>query len=71
MEKMKISKRDFEMKINTKFKNLSCCRYSENGIDKHGNPKITNMTLYYDNDKHVATWCNGMGWTLKQPAVGE
>jgi hypothetical protein len=37
--------------------------YRENAF-VNGAPGIKNMTLYYENDIHIATWEAGTGWFI-------
>jgi len=65
--KYKLPKHAFEQVIRNNFKGtLTCSPYDEIcGLDEKDNPKVTHLTLYYENDKHVATWCKGKGWFVK------
>ena len=57
--KIKISKKDFEMKLLKKFKNKLSKAIIKEEYDEY---KYHNVTCYYVNDKHIATWCEGKGW---------
>ncbi len=65
MEPKKIKKTDFEAKLIEMFgkKSLSKQNYYENAL-KNGNPITTHVMLYYNKEKHVASWCKGEGWVL-------
>lgn len=67
MERTKINKNKFEIELVKMFSkdNLSQRKHSERGLDKKtGEIKNTTMTLYYNEDIHVGTWCDGFGWVF-------
>lgn len=60
--KIKSTKKAFETKLLSQFNNLSKRIYKEEGIGGcQFNPTYTTCHLYYDGDKHVATWVKGSG----------
>lgn len=65
--KFKTTKQNFQKMIVEKFSKgaLSAERYSESVYNmKTSQPELQNMTLYYKNGKHIATWSNGNGWFI-------
>ena len=46
--------------------NLSARKYKDEvDIDDYGTPIYKTLTLYYSNDTHCATWCEGEGWEFE------
>ena len=63
MERKKVKRADFEAKLLGTFgkENLSKQSHHENTL-KNGNPIAIPVMLYYNKEKHVASWCKGEGW---------
>lgn len=61
---LKITKVKFEKKLVKNFTGkLSKRAHAENSM-VDSRPVINKMTLYYENDKHIATWQTGTGWFI-------
>jgi hypothetical protein len=59
-----MTRKTFEKKIANAFTGkLARQPHSENAI-VNGQPVIKKMTLYYENDIHIATWEKGDGWFI-------
>lgn len=67
----RITKKEFERKFMTVAHGRDChvTPHAENCIDDDGHPTIVNMSLYYIEDAHAATWMKGEGWIFSDEAI--
>ncbi len=67
----RITKKSFEQKFMCVAAGRDCyvTPHTENSVDEDGHPTIVNMSLYYIEDAHAATWLKGEGWIFSDEVI--